>query len=50
MLINNYEYMKVLENIKKEITAAQYRASISVNVEMLLLYYDIGCIINSHKA
>ena len=50
MLINNYEYVKVLENIKKEITAAQCRASISVNVEMLLLYYDIGCIINSHKA
>ncbi len=50
MLINDFEYIKVLENIKKEIATAQYRASISVNVEMLLLYYDIGCIINSHKA
>lgn len=50
MLINNYEYMKVLENIKKEITVAQYRASFKVNVELLLLYYDIGCIINTHKA
>jgi predicted nuclease of restriction endonuclease-like (RecB) superfamily len=42
--------MKVLENIKKEITVAQYRASFKVNVELLLLYYDIGCIINTHKA
>jgi len=41
--------MKVLENIKKEIVTAQYRASVHVNVELLLLYYDIGCIINSHK-
>jgi len=49
MLINSLEYMKVLENIKKEIVTAQYRASVHVNVELLLLYYDIGCIINSHK-
>jgi len=50
MLMNNFEYIKVLENIKKEIVTAQYKASVHVNVEMLLLYYDIGCIINSHKA
>lgn len=50
MLINNFEYINVLENIKKEIVTAQYKASVQVNVEMLLLYHDIGCIINSHKA
>lgn len=50
MLINNFEYIKVLENIKKEIVTAQYKASVHVNVEMLLLYHDIGRIINSHKA
>lgn len=49
MLINNFEYIKVLENIKKEIVTAQYKASVQVNVEMLLLYHDIGRIINSHK-
>ena len=50
MLIDSYEYIKILDNIKKEIAAAQYRASWSVNVEMLLLYYDIGCTINLHKS
>ena len=50
MLINSFEYLKVLENIKKEIATAQYRASVKVNVEMLLLYHDIGCEINNHKS
>lgn len=49
MLINDFEYFKVLENIKKEIVTAQYKASVQVNVEMLLLYHDIGRIINLHK-
>ncbi|MBQ9763011.1 MAG: DUF1016 family protein [Phascolarctobacterium sp.] len=49
MLINDFEYIKVLENIKKEIVTAQYKASVQVNVEMLLLYHDIGRIINLHK-
>lgn len=49
MLTNDFEYIKVLENIKKEIVTAQYKASVQVNVELLLLYHDIGRIINSHK-
>ena len=49
MLTNDFEYIKVLENIKKEIVTAQYKASVQVNVELLLLYHDIGHIINSHK-
>ena len=39
-----------IENIKSEITAAQYRAAVHVNADMILLYYDIGCVINEHKS
>lgn len=47
--MNTTEYLSVIENIKHEINAAQYRAALHVNADMLLLYYDIGCVINEHK-
>lgn len=50
MLMNTAEYLSIIKNIKSEITAAQYRAAIHVNADMLLLYYDIGCVINEHKS
>ena len=48
--MNTQEYLSVIENIKSEITATQYRAAVHVNADMLLLYYDIGCVINEHKS
>ena len=48
--MNTAEYLSIIENIKSEITAAQYRAAVHVNADMLLLYYDIGCVINEHKS
>lgn len=50
VLMNSSEYISVVEDIKREITGAQYRATVHVNADMLLLYYDIGCIINEHKS
>lgn len=50
MLMNSSEYISIVENIKREITGAQYRAAVHVNADMLLLYYDIGCVINEHKS
>ena len=50
MLMNTAEYLSIIENIKSEITAAQYRVAVHVNADMLLLYYDIGCVINEHKS
>ena len=50
MLINSTEYISIVENIKREITDAQYRAAVHVNADMLLLYHEIGCIINEHKS
>ncbi|WP_366935973.1 PDDEXK nuclease domain-containing protein [uncultured Phascolarctobacterium sp.] len=47
--MNSTEYISVVDNIKKEIKKAQYRAIVRTNAELLLLYYDIGCVINDHK-
>ena len=50
MLMNTPEYISIVENIKHEITVAQYRAAVHVNADLLLLYHSIGCIINDHKS
>jgi len=49
VLLNSSEYLNTVESIKQEIRAAQYRASVSVNRELLLLYHTIGNTINAHK-
>lgn len=49
MLMNTAEYLSIIENIKSEIRAAQYRATIHANSDLLLLYYDIGTVINEYK-
>ena len=43
--MNTQEYLSIIENIKTEINAAQYRATIHANSDLLLLYYDIGMVI-----
>lgn len=50
MLMNDNEYLNTLESIKAEIRSAQYKAAVNVNRELILLYYQIGCVINAHKA
>ena len=50
MLINDNQYLSVIESIKTEISKAQYNAVLQVNKELTLLYYHIGRIINEHKA
>ncbi len=49
MLINNNEYLDLVQNIKQEIQHAQYKAALSVNKELIGLYYNIGRLINEHK-
>lgn len=46
MLMNTVEYLSIIENIKSEIRAAQYRAAVHANADMLLLYHDIGSAIH----
>lgn len=50
MLINDNQYLSVIESIKTEISKAQYNAALQVNKELTLLYYNIGRIINEHKS
>lgn len=49
MLINQNEYLEIVETVKAEIRGAQYKAAVHVNREMFLLYYNIGQVINRHK-
>lgn len=49
MLMNSSEYFETIEQIKSEIKAAQYKAAVSVNQELILLYHSIGELINTHK-
>ncbi len=50
MLMNNNEYIDLIQSIKREIQIAQYKATLSVNKELIMLYYNIGKIINEHKS
>ena len=50
MLMNSNEYLVTIERVKQEITAAQYKAAVHVNTELIMLYYNIGCVINAHKS
>ena len=47
--MNSNEYLNIVESIKQEIRTAQYRATVSVNRELLVLYHSIGEVINEHK-
>lgn len=49
MLMNTNDYLNTIESVKQEIKAAQYRATLNVNRELIVLYYHIGRIINAHK-
>ena len=50
MLMNNTEYLNLVQNVREEIRRAQYKAVLSVNKELIMLYYTIGKIINEHKS
>lgn len=50
MLMNNNEYFEIVENIRDVIKGAQYKAAVNVNRELIMLYYNIGRVINEHKS
>lgn len=39
MLMNSSEYLQTIEAVKQEIRTAQYKATVRVNQELLLLYW-----------
>ncbi|MDO4289027.1 MAG: PDDEXK nuclease domain-containing protein [Eubacterium sp.] len=50
MLINTKEYLSIVESIKQEIKTVQYKTMQHANTNLLMLYYEIGRIINKHKS
>ena len=50
MLMNGNEYLSIIQSIKSEIKSAQYKAVLNINRELIMLYYNIGKIINEHKS
>lgn len=50
MLMNSNEYLEIVKSIRDEIKVAQYKAAVSVNRELIMLYYNIGQVINEHKS
>ena len=50
MLMNDNRYLSIIENIKSKIGNAQFKAAVSVNRELVMLYYNIGLIINENKS
>lgn len=49
MLINDSQYLSIIDKLKGEIQRAQYSAALAVNSELTMLYYRIGRVINEHK-
>lgn len=49
MLMNDNEYIAMIDAVKAKIRQAQYQAAVDVNRELVILYYQIGRVINEHK-
>lgn len=50
MLMNTNEYLEIVNDIKSNIRSAQYKAAAAANKELIMLYWNIGKIINAHKS
>ena len=49
MLMNNADYMQIIDDIRLKIRMAQHKAVLSANSELILLYWNIGTVINEHS-
>ena len=49
MLINNNEYLQIVDSIKSEINSAKHTAIIGANKELICLYWEIGKLINENS-
>ena len=47
--MNEKSYVTVIEDIKEKIRSAQHRAILNANKEMLVLYWNVGKVINEHS-
>lgn len=49
MLINNNDYISIVDNIKSQIKTAQRKLVLAANNELFTLYWNIGKVINEHS-
>ena len=49
MLINDNQYLSIIETIKSEIAKSQYKVALQINRELTLLYHTIDTAINECK-
>ncbi|MHB1484257.1 MAG: PDDEXK nuclease domain-containing protein [Saccharofermentanales bacterium] len=49
MLFNNNHYIEIMTEIKTKIKEAQFKAALNINHEMIILYWNIGNIINENS-
>ena len=47
--MNDNQYLSIIQSIKNEIGNSQHRAVVSMNRELIMLYHNIGMIINENK-
>ena len=50
LLAKNKEYLQLLQDIKVRVKSAQIKAAISVNKELISLYWDVGRMIAEKQA
>lgn len=50
MLVDNKEYIELLATIKTKVHETQYRVAKNANSELILLYWNIGKVINEKKS
>jgi len=49
MLLNSDDYLEIVSNIKNQIKTVQYKAMLNANHELIMLYWNIGAIINQNR-
>ncbi len=47
--MNEDNYLLVIDNIKRQIKSSQHKAVLNANKELILLYWNIGKLINEHS-
>lgn len=45
MLMNDHQYLSIVEDIKAAINNSQFRAAVSVKCELGMLYYNIDLVV-----
>ena len=50
MLMNNNEYLTVINDIKGKIKSVQYRVAVAINADRIIHFWKLGTIINKYSS